>query len=112
MHILLPNYTKLKKTLGQFENLVFVIMSTRENICLIARTPWITDSFMIRFCNHKIRECKNKLRTKFETFYCKMTKIREISVLKKDYQYGARGAYGTYHISQSPKDILKGCMHS
>ena len=27
------------KTSGQFENLVFVIMSTRENIRLIARTP-------------------------------------------------------------------------
>ena len=29
----------LLKTLGQFEHLVFVIMSTRENIRLIARTP-------------------------------------------------------------------------
>ena len=40
MHILLPNYNNFfkKKTLGQFENLVFVIMSTRENIRLIART--------------------------------------------------------------------------
>ena len=28
------------KTLGQFENLVFVIVSTRENIRLIARTPF------------------------------------------------------------------------
>ena len=37
MHILLPNYN-YKKTLGQFENLVFVIMSTRENIRIIART--------------------------------------------------------------------------
>ena len=27
------------KTFGQFENLVFVIMSTRENIHLIAKTP-------------------------------------------------------------------------
>ena len=27
------------KTLGQFENLGFVIMSTRENISLIARAP-------------------------------------------------------------------------
>ena len=35
---LLPNYTNFKKTLGQFENLVFVIMSTRENIRLIARS--------------------------------------------------------------------------
>ena len=31
--------TPILKTLGQFENLVFVIMSTRENIRLIARTP-------------------------------------------------------------------------
>ena len=29
MHTLLPNYTNLK-TLGKFENLVFLIMSTRE----------------------------------------------------------------------------------
>ena len=28
------------KTLGQFENLGFVIMSTRENIRLIARAPY------------------------------------------------------------------------
>ena len=40
MHILRPNYTNFKKTLGQFENLVFVIMSTRENIRFIARTPF------------------------------------------------------------------------
>ena len=40
MHILLPNYTNLKKTLGQFENSVFVTMSTRENIRLIARTSF------------------------------------------------------------------------
>ena len=38
LHILLPNYNNLKKkTLGQFENLVFVVMSTRDNIRLIAR---------------------------------------------------------------------------
>ena len=36
---LLLNCTNFK-TLGQFENLVFVIMSTRENIRLIARTSW------------------------------------------------------------------------
>ena len=29
---------KKKKTLGQFENLVFVIMSTKENIRLFARS--------------------------------------------------------------------------
>ena len=39
-HILLPNYT-ISKTFWQFENLVFVIMSTRENIRLIARTPLV-----------------------------------------------------------------------
>ena len=38
MHSLLLNYTNFEKTLGHFENLVFVIMSTRENIHLIART--------------------------------------------------------------------------
>ena len=31
---------KKKHTLGQIENLVFVIMSTRENIRLIARTSF------------------------------------------------------------------------
>ena len=30
----------LKKTLGQFENLVLVIMSIKENSCLIGRTPF------------------------------------------------------------------------
>ena len=34
--------TQILKTLGQFENLVFVIMSTRENIRLIARCSWTT----------------------------------------------------------------------
>ena len=34
--------TPILKTLGQFENLVFVIMSTRENIRLIARTSSCT----------------------------------------------------------------------
>ena len=38
LHILLPNHTNFKdKTRVQFENLVFVIMSTRENTRLIAR---------------------------------------------------------------------------
>ena len=31
---------QFKKTLGQFEKLVFVIMPTRENIRLIARSSW------------------------------------------------------------------------
>ena len=33
--------TPISKTLGQFENLVFVIMSTRENIRLIARSSLV-----------------------------------------------------------------------
>ena len=40
MHILLPNCTNLK-TLAHLENLMFVIMSTRENTRLIARTSSI-----------------------------------------------------------------------
>ena len=39
MHILLPNYTHFK-TLGQFVKMVFVIVSTRANIRLIARAPF------------------------------------------------------------------------
>ena len=40
MHNLLPGQTAhILKTLGQFENWVFVIMSARENIRLNARTP-------------------------------------------------------------------------
>ena len=38
MHILHRN-SPILKTLGQFENLSFVIMSIRENIRLIARAP-------------------------------------------------------------------------
>ena len=38
MHILLPKQSNFKIS-GQFENLGFVIMSTRENIRLIARAP-------------------------------------------------------------------------
>ena len=34
--------TSILKTLGQFENLEFVIMSTRENIRLIARTSLLS----------------------------------------------------------------------
>ena len=36
LHILLPNRTNLKKRV-QFENMVFVIVSTRENTRLTAR---------------------------------------------------------------------------
>ena len=38
LNILLSNHTHFKK-IRQFENLVFVIMSTRENKRLIARAP-------------------------------------------------------------------------
>ena len=37
------------KTLGQFENLVSVIMPTRENIHLIARTSFSTFSTLILY---------------------------------------------------------------
>ena len=40
MHIYYRN-SPILKTLGQFENLGFVIMSTRENIRLIARAPYL-----------------------------------------------------------------------
>ena len=49
--------TPIFKTLGQFENLVFVIMSTRENIRLIARTSFNrtvcpeSDTKILRACN-------------------------------------------------------------
>ena len=39
--------TPILKTLGQFENLVFVIMSTRENIRLIAWSSFIIIRFFI-----------------------------------------------------------------
>ena len=39
MHILLPKQSNFKKKFEQFENLGFLIMSTRENIRLIARAP-------------------------------------------------------------------------
>ena len=37
---------QLKKTFGQFENLVFVIMSTWENIRFITRTPFKLSSIL------------------------------------------------------------------
>ena len=50
--------TLILKTLGQFENLVFVIMSTRENIRLIARTSfdfaflfWIVTHHFLHICS-------------------------------------------------------------
>ena len=45
------------KTLGQFQNLGFVIMSTRENIRLIARTPFTSNN-----CKRSARTLK-MLRT-------------------------------------------------
>ena len=55
IHIILPKQTNLK-FLGLFENLAFVIMSTRENIRLIARAslklPYLIYFFII-FSNNK-----------------------------------------------------------
>ena len=50
IHIILHKQTILK-SLGLFENLAFVIMSTRENIRLIARaslTPMSMINFVLR----------------------------------------------------------------
>ena len=47
MHILLPKESNFKK-LGQFEILVFLIMSTRENIHLIARAPFQVKHFLTK----------------------------------------------------------------
>ena len=44
--------TPILKTLGQFEDLVFVIMSTRENIRLIARTPLFLKSSVCNNINY------------------------------------------------------------
>ena len=49
------------KTLGQFENLGFVIMSTRENIGLIARCPLINIFLFLGMLNLDIFPSK-KLR--------------------------------------------------
>ena len=51
------------KTLGQFENLVFVIMSTRENIRLITRTPLNRRLFFFCFFLHRLRSWNNQLAT-------------------------------------------------
>ena len=40
------------KILGQFENLGFVIVSTRENIRLIARTPFEAEFRVISYTSH------------------------------------------------------------
>ena len=41
-------YVNFTKTLGQFQNFGFVIMSTRENIRHIARTPLTQFSYASR----------------------------------------------------------------
>ena len=50
--------TPILKTLGQFENLLFGIMSTRENIRLIARRPLLCVGHraLSRFCSKQV--CK------------------------------------------------------
>ena len=50
MHILLSKQSNFK-ILGQFENLDFVIMPTRENIRLIARTPFIFSMTKVTILN-------------------------------------------------------------
>ena len=49
MHILLPKQSNFK-TLGQFENLGFLIMSTRENTRLIARTSFVVVDVQLSPC--------------------------------------------------------------
>ena len=45
IHIILSKQTSLK-SLGLFENLAFVIMSTKENTRLIARASYIIKPFL------------------------------------------------------------------
>ena len=51
---------QFNKTLGQFENLVFVIMSTRENIRLIARSSLLISNvpIVLRFGNNEHEYCQ------------------------------------------------------
>ena len=70
MHISLPNHTNLTnvKTLRQFDNLVFVIMSTREIIRLIARSPF--DLLLHRLCPEVICECEPSLYADYSLRLC------------------------------------------
>ena len=54
------------KTLGQFENLGFVIMSTWENIRLIARAPL---RIVENWCKHKPEEITGELPLLFMLTY-------------------------------------------
>ena len=51
------------KTLGGFENLVFVIMSAREKIRLIARSPFIASEYLDTV-KHVLRGHSKKDKTK------------------------------------------------
>ena len=59
------NYTyyttnrRILKSLGLFENLAFVIMSTRENIRLIARA-FFQDGYALVFPNPVLYACQNR----------------------------------------------------
>ena len=58
MKILLPEQTNFKD-IGQFENVGFVIMSTRENIRLIARTPCVAAQYRYSFIRSHGEKNKN-----------------------------------------------------
>ena len=50
--------SSILKILGQFENLGFVIMSTRENIRLIARAPWSKYTIWFKSYEHLNTTCQ------------------------------------------------------
>ena len=54
MYILLSNHANLNKTLGQFENLLFVIMSTRENIYILWLELLIQFNQLQIYCFHYV----------------------------------------------------------
>ena len=54
MYILLSNHANLNKTLGQFENLLFVIMSTRENIYILSLELLIQFNQLQIYCFHYV----------------------------------------------------------
>ena len=59
------------KTLGQFENLVFVIMSTRENVRLIARCSSLSSYSM----NHVIFYVQKNVPQIMSLTLCKSQKL-------------------------------------
>ena len=61
MHIYYRN-SPILKILGQFENLGFVIISTRVNIRLIARAPLLITSLDMMLSNKRITKALIRLR--------------------------------------------------